>query len=551
MALEIRKGRPYLYRTWTAGDKTHSVYIGNHPIALTGHLVLQAARLAKARHREDLDHLRGYLEQVDPHLDLLDAELRLVETALLMALGLHNPKGIWRKKQGIGSWTDSPVSFPDPVSPTRSVLNTDLCRSPGASPAFPLPHHILHPMKNQPLSTLKELMKQAGLKGNAEAFTSSADAQPDETMVDYAADSLKPGAPDLLFDRPGLDWDKIGTDPEMLQVLQDEARNMIVMLKKAPPCQETADTVRKALTEASHALPRSAIGLVALVATLLARALHPDDELAQYKMLKALDDKRAELGWREALPHERPFIDQLALTQHIAELTMVGSRKIGDEIGSNQPMEHYWAQRLQQTQDRLQRASERLARLRLHTRKTKAIQGDLARYLERIAPPLERSSKTRWQWAPATPPAPKTDDTSDGDAEEKMTPEEYERACLESQMKFARMAMEEDLKRRGITEWNDLDTAFFGVNRNSGSLRANPYRGYRSVTDHIAEQFAVIPVIDEFELTLRPGIAPPSAAVCITRPWAEMMHPDTRKRTIVPDVFEGANPGALYEAGDS
>jgi hypothetical protein len=87
MAVEIKKGRPYLTRTWTAGGKTHSVYIGNHPVPLTGHLALQAMRLAHKREREDVAHLRRYVEQADPHPDSRKAMLRLRVLAQPLARG--------------------------------------------------------------------------------------------------------------------------------------------------------------------------------------------------------------------------------------------------------------------------------------------------------------------------------------------------------------------------------------------------------------------------------------------------------------------------------
>ena len=397
MAVDMKKGRLYLKRSWRDGDKTHFVYIGNHPVPLTGHLALQCNRLCRAREREDLDALQHYLERADPHLDWLEAELRLFETVLLIALGFHNPSGTWRKRQGVSSWADAPVPFPSPVAPADAIPIPPF--TPHTSDPIPLaqlfPQYTLHPMNNRHMARLENVLKEAGIDADAEAFTSSADVQPDHTIIDYAEKTLDLSRPHdaPMFEKPGARPEDFGTDTEMLTSLQDEAINFAVRLRKAPPCQETADAVRAVLTLAAHMPLRSALTLAGVVARYLARAVYPDDEMAQYNLLKTLDRKRRALGWTEALPHERPFIDQLALAQQVAELTLLASGKTAEDMGAHPPVKAYWPKRVARTQNRLHRATRQLARLRETTRRTKAIQGDLARYLERIAPrqrPLRR-----------------------------------------------------------------------------------------------------------------------------------------------------------------
>ena len=462
MAVEIKKGRPYLTRTWTAGGKTHSVYIGNHPVPLTGHLALQAMRLAHKREREDVAHLRRYLELADPYLGWLHAELRGFAAALLIALGFHYPEGEWRKKQGVSSWDDASAPFPEPIAPSDSLLSDPLISSCGPDalrPAHLSPTYPLHPMNNSHTSILQGLLEAGGIGADAQAFTSSADVQADETIIDFAAETLEPGHPleAPMFEKPGAGPEDFGVDPKLFKSLQDEALHFAVMLKKAPPCQETADAVREALVLASDAPLGRAMTLLKWIAHVIATGVYMTNKVARYEMLTELDRKRIALGAPEALPHERPFIDQLALVQHMAELTLFAAGAMPKDMKNSPKVRDYWPKRIHETQAQLRRATQQLERVRRHTRQTKAVQGDLARYLERIAPPPEDRVTSKFlRWAPSKPPAPKQPDPEPA----PKTREEIEQEAWESQVRFLRMAMEEALKREGITEWDDLEEAY-------------------------------------------------------------------------------------------
>jgi hypothetical protein len=381
--------------------------------AITGEIIKQADLVLNAYFQEGADNLEASFVGVLAGLDLMETQLRGYAGVLLIALGFHKSHGRWTRARDVPGWSASGLPFPSRAASSRpdsshpASSRPEALRAGGSHLKSPPPLHAPHnshtsnrsPMTPSPSSSPNNLSNEpTGPAGDAPRFDVPLST---EFIENVLSDS---GLQPLPIGHM-LHWDKTQKGAkywnEDVARTQKSGLTLIRTVWNAEPNYKAAEAVRKALRRYPD-LVDNAGSMTCDIAIRICELVHRGDRRSQLEMLRAMDRQREALGFCQALPHERPLIDQVAINQVFCEVVRAASLIEDVEVRRSPQFIDMWVRHIDKMERRVMRATERLVRLRKRTRQTKEVQGDLARLLRETAlpPSTESASPSRWQWAP-------------------------------------------------------------------------------------------------------------------------------------------------------
>ena len=99
MAWESRNGRRYYYRTKRVDGRVTKIYFGSGEAAQKAAEMDVAVKAIRTQEATELSTWRSGLIEVDQITTEIEAGIKLLLEAELMAMGYHKHKGEWRRRR--------------------------------------------------------------------------------------------------------------------------------------------------------------------------------------------------------------------------------------------------------------------------------------------------------------------------------------------------------------------------------------------------------------------------------------------------------------------
>jgi hypothetical protein len=99
MAWQARDDRSYYYRSVRLDGEAHKIYLGYGTAAEQAAAEVRARRRRRQERRQQLEALTQAHAALAARLDALDDAAELLMRAGLVAAGLHEHNGCWRKRR--------------------------------------------------------------------------------------------------------------------------------------------------------------------------------------------------------------------------------------------------------------------------------------------------------------------------------------------------------------------------------------------------------------------------------------------------------------------
>ena len=99
MAWQARDDRSYYYRSVRLDGEPHKIYLGFGAAAKQADAEVRARRQRREERRQQLQDLTQAHAALAAPLESLDGAAELVTRACLVAAGLHEHNGCWRKRR--------------------------------------------------------------------------------------------------------------------------------------------------------------------------------------------------------------------------------------------------------------------------------------------------------------------------------------------------------------------------------------------------------------------------------------------------------------------